>query len=149
MVDGGDAWSLRGIPPLGALGKEPPTEEVPNPKDGEDLRGRTKRRRDQQHGRRTMEEGRRDQQFNDQLFPLLMRPQRRPLKKQHNFEAFRLVQAVRAVDARRLGGLLKLARTVLDAGGRSIFFANSREATKGAKQIAFHNLNIKTPLSLA
>ena len=90
-------------------------------------------------------EGLQEQQRQHSLFPLIMRMQRRPLKRQHNFEALKTVQHVRSLNARSLRTLLKLAQSVLDAVGRSIFFTNFREIMKGAQSVVFPALNIKTP----
>ena len=76
----------------------------------------------------------------------MMRLQRRPLKKQHHFENLKTVRTLRDLDPHVLGTLLKLAQTISDGVGRSIFYTNFREIMKNSSKVVFRSLNIKTPL---
>ena len=69
------------------------------------------------------------------LYTVLMRMQRRPWVKQHNFDQQRTVVAVRGYTITELYTLLTLACQALDSAGRSIFFRNFRLIMKDEDRV--------------
>jgi hypothetical protein len=91
------------------------------------------------------EEAKRTLERWNKLFPLMIRLQRRPLKKQHNFGAMRSVISLRGLEAKELGAIVELAQTTLDATGRSIFMKNFRMIMAGQSKVVTLGVNIRSP----
>jgi hypothetical protein len=80
------------------------------------------------------------------LFGILLRLQRRPLKRQHKFDELRTVTKVRELKISEIAQLVSMGQLILDEATRSIMMRNLRMILQDMDHVALIGITVRSPL---